>query len=100
MTHPDEALFNRFKQLEYRFSNLKAVVQNDYDRMIADGYITSHAEVDKQKLQFLRFITQHKEELNKLQKDTLDRLAAVSNSLKLQDFTKRNVDRRENRDRA
>lgn len=74
--HPDFELFDRFKTLALALRNTAAVVQNDHDRLIADGMISAD-DVRRNATQFIERCEDHVSELQALQCATVRRLGAV-----------------------
>ena len=74
--HPDFELFDRFKELALELRNTAAVVQNDHDRLIADGMISAD-DVRRNTAQFIERCEDHVSELQALQCATVRRLDAV-----------------------
>ena len=68
-----EELLSRFTELEYKLSNLKAVVQNDYDRLTADGHITIHDRI-KASTKFHLLALLFREKFEELKNDTCKKL--------------------------
>ncbi len=78
--HPDFELFDRFKELAFELRNTASVVQNDHDRLIADGMISAD-DVRRNTAQFIERCETHVLELQALQCATVKRLDAVLTAL-------------------
>jgi len=81
----DRELFERFSKLEEEIRTMKSVFQNDHDRLIKDGHISSHAQVDDMLRGFHLTLASFSEEFEPLVSDALNRLIAVSDLLKSQE---------------
>ena len=74
----DAELFQRFARLSHTLRDLGSVVQNDHDRLIADGFINP-SDVCKNKESFTTRMNTLINDLRELQIDTEKRLEDVYN---------------------
>jgi hypothetical protein len=77
----DQELFERFQSLTRDIMATASVVQNDHDRLIADGMI-KYEDVIETWREFLQRFSDHREELDCLFSDVNIRLVEVLDKLK------------------